>query len=148
VTRRKQIKAEVDRMFTPMVMEINFNVYEDLLWGLLNNLMRDPNQIVIQDMKITNGNETLWPDSISRPFSGAGANRAAAQPQRRPRNDLAALLLEGEDRERESSAESSVPIAGLTERRQRTTGGELLHVSMRVALYRLNDEATRVAEEN
>jgi len=148
--QRKNVQKQIERMFTPMVVDLKFNVYEDLFWQVLNQIVKDPNQIVIRHIKITNGNEALWPQSISRPF-GAEAGRVAppsSRSERRSRNDLVAMLENPNNGEASAQdAGVSVPIAGLTDRRQRTTGGELLHVSMQVAFYRLNAEST-TPEEN
>jgi hypothetical protein len=146
---QKAVQAEIDRLFEPMELELNFTVYEDLLWDVLNRLAADSNQFIVQSVSITNANENLWPQSITPPFRNErDADRTATRRQAPTAADLDLFGLLGEQSSEPSEEEqAAVPIPGLTERRQRVTGGELLDVSMRVAFYRLKPQAP-ATEEN
>lgn len=149
VQKREQVRKEMERMFTPLVFELRFKVYEDMFWDVMNRLVNDENQFVVRRIHVTNGNANLWPQGV-QPAFGSENRQDPSRRDRQPRNELEDMLAMmdgggGTDPAEEETTE--VAIAGITERRQRTTGGELLHVSMRIALYRLTPDVL-AREEN
>jgi len=141
--------AERDRLFDSLSVTLQFKIYEDFLWDLLSSFMADPNQFVITGVRITNDNEDLWPASITSSFDsgqqmrapmGGGRPRPPRPP--RPRGGLEEMLamMEGSGQDDESAEESAIQVAGLSDRRQRTTGGELLSVQLDLTLYRLKPQ--------
>ncbi len=136
IQRRRELFEEVP--FT-----VSARIYEDKLWGLLNVLASDDNQIVVRNLSITNGNQQLWPAYL-RPDARMGGTAArpaaAARAERRPANPLlAALMNQAESPGTGEPAQAARP--GLRERRERTVGGELLDVSFDVIIYRLKPVA-------
>ncbi len=142
--------AERDRLFDSLSVTIQFKMYEEFLWDLLSSVMADPNQFVITGIQITNDNQDLWPDSITSAFdSGKSQTRGPtgggrpSRPRSRPRGGIADMLamMEGTTQDPEATEESAVQVAGLSDRRQRRTGGELLSVQLDLSLYRLKPQA-------
>ncbi|MCC5842717.1 MAG: Amuc_1100 family pilus-like protein [Verrucomicrobia bacterium] len=135
-SRRRELFEEVS--FT-----VSVKIYEDKLWGLLNALAADDNQVVVRNLTITNGNQQLWPAYLrpdTRMGAAAARTQAAARAERRPANPLLAALMNQADT---PAGGDVAPAArpGLRERRDRTVGGELLDVSFDVTFYRLKPVA-------
>jgi len=140
------LEIEKKRLFSSIDYRLEFKVYEDYLWELLNAMLSDPNQLVITELYITNANETLWPDYL-KPIVGvrtrADKSRSRQRPTRRePANDIERLLMGATGAQTEDLPEEKeeVLIAGLSDRRQNIIGGDLLNVVIVVRVYRLNDE--------
>lgn len=129
-------------LFDEVALTVSVKIYEDKLWGLLNALSADENQIVIRNLSITNANQQLWPAYL-RPdprMGTAARTQPAARTERRTANPLLAALMN--QPENGTQAESSPAVrSGLRERRERTVGGELLDVSFDVIFYRLKPVA-------
>lgn len=147
--RRERVEREMKRLFEPLVLDLRFKVYEDMFWGVMNALTEDSNQFVVRRLHITNGNGALWPEGVEPAFDAGDRPQARGGEAGGDRNSVEAMLARmqgGEDGAgQEDTATAALP--GIRERRSKTAGGELLHVSMRIALYRLNPQAL-VREEN
>lgn len=148
----ERLKAEKERLFESVEYRLEFRVYEDFFWAAINNLLADPNQIVIKRLTVTNGNDKLWPEYLKPAITGAGRAPEARRPAPRAR-EMSALerelmRLEGGTPEREAAGEETARTAlpGLDERRQLTTGGSLLNVVMDVVVHRLKAETPETTE--
>lgn len=142
--------AERDRLFEPMHLTLQFKVYEDFLFGLLNAFLADSNQFVITGIQVTNDNQDLWPASITTAFGpeknqgrgpmGGPAGRPRAP---RPRGGIEAMLamMEGDAGGEAEVVDTSIPVAGLKDRRKLDVGGEMLNVQLDLTLYRLKPQA-------
>lgn len=144
---RSELQKEKERMFQTLTYRLEFKVYEDFLWGVLNQILADPNQLAISSMTITNSNTLLWPDYIKNVASTADARRsrggaARRTERRRPAatNDLLSLLGGGTETAAEAPEQEEEKIAGLEERRQFPVGGDLLHVIVDLKVFRLKPE--------
>lgn len=142
------LAQEKERLFNHKDYRIEFKVYEDFFWQLLNEIVSDQNIFVIKELYVTNSNDQLWP-SYLEPVVGKRQTRRAARNSRavrQPANDLERLLMRASDTNDDSrpTEQKKVKIAGLSERRQNVTGGDLLNVVLVVRNYRLIDET----EEN
>jgi hypothetical protein len=130
-------------MFDEVTFTVSVNVYEDKLWGFLNALASDGNQMVLRNLSITNANQQLWPAYLRPdPRMGTPTGRAqtAARADRRPANPLLAALMNQADGQVAGETAPAVR-PGLRERRELTVGGELLNVSFDVTFYRLKPVA-------
>lgn len=131
-------------LFEEVPFTVSVRIYEDKLWGMLNALALDDNQLVVRNVSITNGNQQLWPAYL-RPDTRMGTPATRAQPaartERRQANPLLAALMN--QPETGAGAETAAPAArpGLRERRERLVGGELLDVSFDIIFYRLKPVA-------
>lgn len=139
---RSELLKQKERLFNWQDYRLEFRVYEDFLWQLLNRMVADPNQLVITEMYITNSNDMLWPKYLE-PVMG-GRRRMPARPRapaREPGNDLTMLLQGiGGVENTGTGPEPVVQIAGLAERRENVVGQDLLNVVMVVRVYRLAEE--------
>jgi hypothetical protein len=140
------LESEKKRLFSSIDYRLEFKVYEDYFWELLNAMLSDSSQLVITELYITNANEILWPDYL-KPVVGvrtrADRSRSRQRPTRRePANDIERLLMSATGAQNEALPEEKeeVLIAGLSDRRQNIIGGDLLNVVIVVRVYRLNDE--------
>jgi hypothetical protein len=148
VDPKLKLEQEVVRLFEPVQFRLTFKMYEDFLWSLMNNVLKDPNQLVVKSFRITNGNENLWPRGVTAPFQTEATRGAPNRPRRQPapvvrdRGGIADMLamIEGNDAANEPEEDAALPIAGLKDRRQRMTGGEMLNVQLDVVLYRLKPQ--------
>ncbi len=130
--------AERDRLFDRVEFRVRFRVYEDHLWGLLNQLAADPNQVVVRRMRVDNQNEGLWPSFLQedRGAASSSTTRAARVPKRFEDLVLGFDLGGGGD---EESPETPSALPGLSSRRERVTGGEMLLVVLDLTVYRLKN---------
>ncbi|MDF3130092.1 Amuc_1100 family pilus-like protein [Kiritimatiellaeota bacterium B1221] len=148
---RSKLLQEKDRLFDWEDYRLEYRVYEDHFWNVLNLIMADSNQYVITQLSVTNSNEDLWPNYLEPTFGNARADRSqrpARRPKQREMNELEMLLHGGVDPAGVNPEEDSVvKIAGLAERRQNKVGGDLLNVVMVVRVYRLTEDGTEETQE-
>ena len=137
------VEKERDRLFDAIHLKAEFKVYEDFLWETLNEILADPNQLVITSISITNGNTLLWPDYLKNPYSSAprATNRDTRAATRRttPENDLLSMLS-GEQTETPEPEEDEKMQLGLPARQQNIVGQDLLNVVMELKAFRLKTE--------
>ena len=133
------VNAKRAELFETVTFQVRIKVYEDFFWTLMNRFAADDNQLVVQNLRITLDNELLWPTYLQPPEGRAPTRRTPARAPRGGRDDIAARLAEAEGipTAGTGTAEPVAPVAGLGERRQKRTGGDLLDVSFDVIVYRL-----------
>jgi len=143
---RSRLEKQADRMFETVEFRMEFRVYEDFFWTVLNNLMADTNQVAIRRLVVTNGNQKIWPDYLEPVMTGVSRSSSNRQEERRDRSrgmtDLERQLnrMAGGEAPVAEGRDSGAAMAGLQERRQHITGGDLLNVVMDVVVYRLKAE--------
>jgi len=139
---RPDDQVQMERMFDSLRLRISFNVYEDFLWETLNAILADENQLVVTRFSITNSNEQLWPEYLRSGSERSGRRRTEqrAAPARQASSDLMAQLAGTSDEQPAEPEESARGLPGLTERRRKQIGGDLLHVLMELKIYRLKPE--------
>lgn len=142
-TSTPTLASERDRLFDTVPVTVEFRAYEDFLWEVLNEILSDPNQIVISSVSITNSNRMLWPEYLETPMSVSGGresrrDRRSSERNRRPspENDLLSMLTEDSTPE-ETPEEQEEKKAGLAARQQNLVGGDLLNVVLKLNVYRL-----------
>ncbi|MGA0332345.1 MAG: hypothetical protein ACO3N7_00930 [Kiritimatiellia bacterium] len=145
---KSKVLQEKERLFDWVDYRLEFRVYEDFFWEIMNKIVNDPNQLVLTELYVTNSNEKLWPKYLE-PVLGKGEKPAARTPRPRPaarRDDLLSILQGSTSDEAEETEDKDVRIPGLEDRRQHVVGGDLLNVVMVVRVYRLKDQAQAAAE--
>ncbi|MCC5847738.1 MAG: Amuc_1100 family pilus-like protein [Verrucomicrobia bacterium] len=135
-----------EALFDQVTFTVSLRVYEDFFWNMLNTLAANENQLVVSNLRMTNGNRELWPAYLRPPAAaGTGERERPATPRPRDAQDRLGLLEALERSERvdrtTTPTESRVPLVGLDERRLKTTGGELLFVTFDLIVYRLKPAA-------
>jgi len=130
------IAAHVEQLFDRENITLRFRAYEDRVWGVLNAMAADPNQILVKRIHLTNGNNRLWPTYL-KPAAGMQEPRRAEVA--RPAAGLLALLGDPSQGDRVGT---STTLVGLEEKRQLMTGGELIDVVLEVTIFRLKPSVT------
>lgn len=131
-------EAKIKELFDEETYTLKFRAYEANVWNVLNALSADSNQVVIDSVHITNGDNRLWPSYV-KPYPGMTqrtSSRASA-PVTRP-SALESLLMGGDaSPDEEEPAANSATLVGLRAKRELMTGGELLDVVLQLKVYRM-----------
>ena len=133
-----------EALFEQVTFTVSVRVYEDFFWNMLNTLAANENQLVISNLRMTNANRNFWPNYLRPPEEAASVDREQRSvPRTRDAQERLGLLeaLERAERTTPAAETERVSLVGLSERRVKTTGGELLFVSFDLIVYRLKPVA-------
>lgn len=144
------VEKERERLFSDVVLRVEFKAYEDFLWEAVNQILADSNQLVISSFSITNGNTLLWPDYLESPNRNSETRSARRERRDAPRSsssepDLLSMLSgTGENPQAQRQEKEKLP--GLAERQLNVVGGDLLNVVMEVKAFRLKPAEESAAQ--